>query len=117
MEKDSCGVPQGSILGPLLFLIYINDLPFILERYSFPVIFADDTSVVIMEDNSIDFLMNSKEIFSQLIKWFSANQLLHNNDKTNFLHCRTKKSPILDTKLEYNNKSIYIQRLVPNFLE
>jgi hypothetical protein len=52
-------------LGPLLLLTYINDLPFILERYSFPVIFADDTSVVIIETNSIDFLMNSMDIFSQ----------------------------------------------------
>jgi hypothetical protein len=97
-KRVSCGVPQCCILGPLLFLIYINDLPFILEGYSFPVIFADNMSVVITETNSIDFLMNSKEIFSQLIKWFSANQLSLNYDKTNFLHFRTKNSSILDTK-------------------
>jgi hypothetical protein len=94
MEKDSCGVSQASVLGPLLFLIYINELPFILEGYSFPVIFTDDTSVAITETNSIDFLVNNKEIFSRLIKWFSSKQLLLNYDKTNFWHFRIKNSPI-----------------------
>jgi len=106
MEKSFFGVPQRSLLGLLLLLISINDLPLILERYSFPVLIADDTSVIIIDTNSTNFLSNSREIFPQLNKWLCANLLLLNYDKTNFLHFRTKNSLILDAKLEYNNKSL-----------
>jgi hypothetical protein len=44
------GIPQGSILGPLLFIIYINDLPPTISSLSEPVILADDTSVIISEE-------------------------------------------------------------------
>jgi len=108
-RRVSYGVPQGSTLGPSLFLNYINDLSLILERYSFPVFFADDTSVVITDTNSTNFLSNSREIFSHLNKWYSANLLKLNYDKTNFLHFTTKNSLILDMKFEYNNKAIYIK--------
>jgi len=70
--------------------MYINDLPLILERYSFPVLYTDATSVVITVTSSTNFMSNSREIFSQLNKWFSANWLLLNYDTTNFLHFRTK---------------------------
>jgi hypothetical protein len=101
-REISSGGPQGSILGPLFFLIYINDLPLILERHSFPAVFADD----ITGTNSTNFLNNSREIFSKLNKWFSANLLSLNYDTTNFLQFRTKNYFGFDVIFEYNNKSI-----------
>ena len=60
------GVPQVSILGPILFLLYINDLPKIINKTPGPVIFADDSSILFAHSNPIDFNKNIYTVFTTL---------------------------------------------------
>jgi hypothetical protein len=69
------GVPQGSVLGPLLFLIYINDLPYIINKESKPVLFADDTSILCCKTNFNELDIALKGILESINKWFSINSL------------------------------------------
>jgi hypothetical protein len=80
--KERHGVPQGSIFGPLLFLLYINDLPKIINNTSASIIFADDTSTLFAHSNLIDFNKIIYIIFTTLNKWLRANQLTLNFNKT-----------------------------------
>lgn len=78
-----CGVPQGSVLGPLLFLIYMNDLPNCLESKS--VLFADDTSLYKSSVNIKDLYCKMNIELNKLSDWFKANKLSLNVAKSNYI--------------------------------
>lgn len=80
-KEISCGVPQGSILGPLLFLIYINDLPNAL-RFSFPIMYADDTNIFYSGKNLTEIENSLNNDLHTLSNWLSANKLSLNLSKT-----------------------------------
>jgi hypothetical protein len=90
-------------LGSLLFLIHINDLLKILINNSIPVLFPDESSVIIINSSASDFQKDIKEIFEYLNKWSNLNLLPLNFDKRNFIRFKTRNACSLDIKVECDN--------------
>ena len=77
----SIGVPQGSILGPLLFILYINDLPNVCNLSSC-LLYADDTALFFESNSRFDLQRRVEEELPSICKWFQANKLTLNTKKT-----------------------------------
>lgn len=81
LRRIECGVPQGSILGPILFLFYINDIIAIDRRCKF-IIYADDCTVFFSGKDLAEILANANEFCFKLHDWCKKNSLTLNETKT-----------------------------------
>ena len=86
-----CGVPQGSILGPLLFLLYINDLCNVSKALDF-ILFADDTNIFFSHNGPNQLMEIVNNELKKLSSWFQANKLSINIKKSNFILFKTKQN-------------------------
>ena len=79
----NCGVPQGSVLGPLLFLIYVNDIYRVVPGENIKL-FADDTNLFIFNEDSNKLTKRANNCLKDLDNWFKSNKLTLNLDKTSY---------------------------------
>jgi hypothetical protein len=91
-EQIRLGVPQGSILGPIFFWLYINDLPAIIKDILKPTLFADDITIILTTFNCLQLKENLNIVFGKIIRWLQANSLTLNFNKTYYMYFNTKIS-------------------------
>lgn len=109
LRNVSCGVPQGSILGPLLFLLYINDLTTACKD-SKPILFADDTTLIYhdIDEQVLHNKVNSE--LDTLYNWFASNKLSLNIEKTQLVKFERSRPRIIPDYLPHikiNNTIIH----------
>ena len=114
-QTIKCGVPQGSILGPLFFILYINDLPR-ASKLTEPLLFADDTSIFFSHSNPdyLETVLNNELL--NIDVWLRCNKLSINVQKTNYVvFCPSQRKVNHSFSLSFGGQPL-IQSNVTKFL-
>ena len=108
LKISNIGVPQGSVLGPLLFLIYVNDIFKIIDPRSNEEIrlFADDTNIFITNNSLNQTFKQAQLTLNKISNWFKNNQLTLNIEKTSFSLFTNKTNVNNSNRLKVNGKEI-----------
>ena len=98
-KNIKCGVPQGSILGPLLFILYVNDITSATSLFEI-ILFADDTTLLYSHPDIATKINLINMELSEICNWFKANKLSVNASKTNYMMLGTSHTT---NKYTYGN--------------
>ena len=91
-EKIMSGVPQGSILGPFLFLCFVNDLPGVFENLCNFKAYADDTQLLVFDKDLNKLKEKVENVINVAQSWYNKNGMKNNSSKSEILVISTKKS-------------------------
>lgn len=108
------GVPQGSVLGPLLFMLYVNDLPNYIDGHV--TMYADDTTISISAGNVHEVQMKAEQVVTELSAWCERNRLILNENKTVIMNFHIRKSLPPDFNI-MNIKISQETKFLSNFLD
>ena len=110
LRSVKCGIPQGSVLGPLFFALYINDLHRAVGEEHVRL-FADDTALFLWNRNLTTLVESAKAKFIDLHTWCARNKFIINNEKTNFILFHTLNKPIPNNFNSIETDVIKIERV------
>jgi hypothetical protein len=86
--------------------LYVNDLPAVIKDISKPTLFADDINLILTTSDSTQFKENLNIALGKIIRWFQANSLTMNFNKTYYMNFNTKMSQTDNSPIKYTNEQI-----------